>query len=339
MPPIAASAVVPVAASGIPAVTAPDIPLVVTPEMPPVAASGIPVTPTKDIFDGLQSLRDSLSGWITRSASNIDRFFAGNRHYQENNLTEFQMTLNRTTGYGGDRKYDFSGRLNLKLPVSEGRLRLVLETDPERNTIAAPTGPAVLPTKVAVPKSAAVALRYETPIDKAWYFRTDGGLKFPVPVQPFARARGGYSSQLGSWGVSAEESVYWFNSTGAGETTQLNLTRVLNPQLQFSAGSAIIWLNEKQNFDMRQDLTVSYTVNDRSALVYQLSAFGVSNPRNQVTDYVALIDYRYRMHEQWLYFEITPQIHYPRDRAYKSNFALSMKVEALFDDTRKRERY
>jgi len=59
-----------------------------------------------------------------------------------------------------------------------------------------------------------------------------------------------------------------------GETTQLDLERVFSPQLLFRASSNATWLRNKHNFDLRQDLSVYHTLNDRTALLYQLSAIG-----------------------------------------------------------------
>jgi hypothetical protein len=53
-----------------------------------------------------------------------------------------------------------------------------------------------------------------------------------------------------------------------------------------------------------------------------------------MTDFVVLALYRYRMHQQWLFFEISPQLHFPRDRQYHYSPALSLRLEMLFDDSR-----
>lgn len=301
----------------------------------PLPQPGVPQTPVSDTFDDMQAPRDYLSEKVTRYANNIDRFFGGDRHYQESNASRLHMRLSRATGYGGDRKLDFSVNLDLKLPVTEGRMRLLFETDPEKNAMDTSTkGTAAFPNKTVAPKSAAMALRYSSSDDGAWYFRTDGGLKFPLPIKPFVRAMGGYSTSAGEWQLAATESVYWFNTLGVGETTQLNLERKINEQFLFRSTSFSTWLNDKQNFDLGQSLSVLHAVDDRTALLYQVSAVGVSRPQHQVNDYVLLTHYRYRLHQKWLFFEISPQIHFPKELKYQSSFALSMLLEVLFDDSR-----
>jgi len=308
------------------------------PEAPlpvPEAPQAIPQTPTSDRFDSWEASRDYLSGKITSFASYIDRFFGGDRHYQESNESVIQVNLTRVAGYGGDRKYDLAARLNLRLPITEGRLHLLLETDPEENIIAEPTKvPTVLQNKVAVPKSVALAARYATAKEDVWHFSTDVGIKFPIPPKPFARARGSYSAPMGDWRLKAAQSVYWFNTLGVGETTQLDFERIISTRLLFRASSNATWLHDKQNLDMRQDLSFFHTLSDRTALLYQASVIGVSNPQFQVTDYVVLLFYRYRLHQQWLFFELSPQLHFPKEFNHRSSPALSMRLQILFDDSR-----
>ena len=89
-----------------------------------------------------------------------------------------------------------------------------------------------------------------------------------------------------------------------------------------------------KNFDLRQDFTFFHTVDDRNVLRYQGSVIGVSNPQLRVTDYVAQVHYRYRLNREWLFFELNPQLHFPRDKNYDPSPALSMRLEVLFDDSR-----
>ena len=307
-----------------------------TRKITPQAEPSVPQFRQAERFDSMVAPRDYLSAKITDFATNIDRFFGGDRHYQESNDSVFKLSLTRVDGYGGDSKFNLAAKLNLKLPVTEGRLRLLLETDPEQNITDEPTkGQPVLRNQVVAPGSYAVAVRYENKEENRWYYNTDAGIKFrgiTTAPNPFVRARGSYSAPLGEWRLKAAQSVYWFNSIGAGETTQLDLERIISTRQLFRASSNATWLHEKQNFDLRQDLSVYHTLNDRTALLYQASVVGVSNPQYQVTDYVVLAFYRYRLNRKWLFFELSPQLHFPIEKNYKSSHALSVRLEILFDE-------
>ncbi len=311
------------------------IPQTPIPAVPP-AEQTIPQTPIPDHFDVMEAPRNYVSVQIASLASSIDRFFGNDRHYQESNQTVAQLDLNKLVGYGSDHKIDFSARVNLRLPATEGRLHLLLETDPENNINAEPTpGSTALKNTVVVPKSVALAARYGTGENGVWSFNNDIGIKFPIPPKPFVRSRGSYSLPLGSeWRLKAAQSVYWFNTLGAGETSQFDLERIISVQLLFRASSTVTWLNDRQNFDMHQDFSFYSTLSDRTAVLYQASVVGVSNPAYAVTDLVALVLYRYRMHKEWLFFELSPQLHFPKDREYRLSPALNMRLEMLFDDSR-----
>jgi hypothetical protein len=309
----------------------------------PYSQEPLPQVQPPDRFDSMDAPRNYLSDKIANYASSIDRYFGGDRHYQDSNQSAIQLSLAKMAGYGGDPKFAFAANVNIALPKTEGRLRLLLETEPEQNIVpdkyltTAPTpvdGHTVLRDKVVVPRSAALAVRYSIPEEAIWHFNVDGGLKFPIPVKPFVRARGSYSAPLGEWRMKSAESVYWFNTLGVGSTTLLDFDRVISAPLLFRASSNATWLKDKSNFDLRQDLSVYHTLNDRTALLYQASAIGVTNPKFQVSDYVLLVYCRYRMHEKWLFFELSPQLHFPVANNYKVSPALSMRMEIQFDESR-----
>jgi hypothetical protein len=295
-----------------------------------------PQTQQIDLLAPIDTPRNYLSAQIASFADNIDRFFGGDRHYQESNQSVVQLDLTRATGYGAGRKYDLSARVNLRLPATEGRLHLLLETDPEQNVSTEPTqSSTLLNNQAATSGSYGLAARYVKELEEVWHFSFDWGLKFPIPVRPFVRARGSYSVPLGDvWRMKIAESVYWFNTIGLGETTQLDLERFLSKPVLFRSTSTVTWLKDKQNFDLRQDLSIYHTVSERTALLYQASAIGVSNPQYELTEYVLSFLYRYRLHRDWMYFEYSPQLHFPKTENFRASPSLSMRLEILFDESK-----
>jgi hypothetical protein len=291
--------------------------------------------PVIPIIIPIDAPRDYLAEKFVSFAGSVDRFFGDDRNYQESNKSVLQLDLTRVSGYGGERNFVLSGRAKLHLPTTEKRLHLLLETDPEKNITGEPAQrkPVVL-NQVVAPGKVAVGARYEKAEETRWHFSTDAGIQVRTPLEPFARARGSYSAPFGQWRMKAAETVFWFNTIGAGESTQLDLEHFLSEPVLFRASSNATWLHDKQNFDLRQDLSVYHALNDRNALLYQASAIGVSHPNAQVTDYVILLLYRYRLHRDWMFFELSPQLHFPREMNYRYSPQLSMRLEVLFDKSR-----
>jgi hypothetical protein len=296
----------------------------------------IPVTaPVYELLNSIDAPRDYFSEKLVGFASDIDRFFGDDRNYQESNTSVFQIDITKVRGYGGTPKPVISGRAKLNLPSAEKRMHLTFETNPDKNlTGDSPQGQSVFLSQVTAPISYALAARFEKYFDNHWNFSTDTGIKFQGGITPFARARGGYSVSLGQWRLNTAESVYWFNTTGVGETTQLDIERFISNPILFRASSNATWSKNKQNFDLRQDFSIFHTLNERAALLYQASVIGVSNPKLQVSDYVVQMLYRYRLHRKWVYFELSPQFHFPRENSYRYSPALSLRLEMLFDEAK-----
>jgi len=291
-----------------------------------------PVTQQIDVLEPLDTSHDYLSAKITSYANEIDRFFGGDRHYQESNQSVVQLDLTRTSGYGADRTYKLAARVNLRLPATEGRLHLLLESDPEQTTAQSTQSSTLLNNQTSNTGTYGLAARYVKELKDIWHFNFDWGLKFPIPVQPFARARGSYSVPLDEvWRMKIAESVYWFNSIGFGQTTQLDFERLLSEPVLFRATSTAIWLKDTKNIDLRQDLSIYHTVSDRTALLYQASAIGVSRPQYQLNQYVLSFLYRYRLHREWMYFEFSPQLHFPKEENFRASPSLGLRLEILFD--------
>ena len=287
----------------------------------------------------MDAKRDYLSGKIIDFATDIDRFFGDQRNYQETNNSVMQLDLDRVTGYSGDRKFSLSARANLNLPATEKRLHLLLESNPDQNIEGAPTQNQFTPlnNQVNTPQSYGLALRYEQVKEElqASHLNADAGLKFQgIKVNPFVRTSGSYSIPLDQWRLKAWETVYWFNTIGAGETTQVDLEHILSPSVLFRATSSATWLKDLPYFNLRQDLSLYDTVDERTALLYQLSSLGVSSPQWESTVHVASIFYRYRLHQKWMYFELSPQLYFPRTNNFQSAFTLSMRLEMLLDNSR-----
>jgi len=276
-------------------------------------------------------LSNEFVGFVTR----MDRFFGDDRNYLEANKSVLQFDLTKLSGYGGSRNPVLSGRAKLDMPLAEKRLHLLMETDPEKNiTGATAEGQPVIANEVVAPSKVAVGAGYAKEQESRWYFGADAGIQIHTPVEPFVRARGSYSLPMEQWRMKVAETLFWFNTIGVGETTQLDLEHIISEPVLFRSSSYATWLRDMHNFDLRQDLSIYHNLNDRSALLYQASAVGVSNPQVQAMEYILSLLYRYRLRQKWVFLELSPQLHFPKADNFKSNSALSIRLEILFDESR-----
>lgn len=287
-----------------------------------------------EIIQPVDTSRDYLSEKFVGFAASVDRFFGDDRNYQESNDSVLQLDLTRAVGRGAERRFVLSGRAKVHLPNVEKRLHLVLETNPDKNLTGEEAQAKASPIgQVAAPESYAAAARIEKSEEKLWHLSADAGIQFQgADTSPFARARGRFEVPLDKWSLKASETFFWFRNTGTGATTQLDFERHISEPQLFRASTNATWLMKTGSFDIRQDLSLFHALDDRTALLYQASAIGVSKPKLQVNEYVLLFLYRYRLHHQWVYAEISPQLHYPRTDNYRVLPMLVLRLEVLFDD-------
>lgn len=285
-------------------------------------------------FDPADAPRDYLAAQFVGFAGYVDNFFGDDRVFQESNKSVLQFDITRVVGRGAEQRFVLSGRAKVHLPNLERRLHLMLETDPDKNvTGEQPQVKSTAIRQVAAPESYAAAARIENAVETRAHYSADAGIQFQgVNTRPFVRGRGRYTVSVEQWQIKLAETLFWFNSTGTGATTQLDFERRLSEPKLFRASTHGTWLKSTQNFDLSQDLSVFHTLDERSGLLYQASAIGVSRPQWQVTEYVALVAYRYRLHRDWMFIELSPQLHYPLASNYRVNPMLSLRLELLLED-------
>lgn len=291
--------------------------------------------PQPNIIAVIDAQRDILSEKIVAFTKGVDEFFGDERYFQEYNKSVIQLNFNQTIAQGGSRPFSFEGQAKLDLPAAQRRFQFVLEVNPAKKTAGeVKKDQPATPQEAAVPEKYAASLRYEKSEESLWHFSSDAGIQFQFPLDPFVRTRGSYALQIEEWRLKLTESVFWFSTIGLGETSQFDMERVLSNPVLFRATSTATCFEAPQRCDLRQDLSFYHTLNERTAVVYQASVIGTNKPMMQETAYVLLMRYRYRLHKEWVFFEVSPQLNFPKTDDFRLNALLLLRLEILFGGTR-----
>ncbi len=311
--------------------------LALMPALAPAEEPPIEIGEEQSIFDVLNPAHEYWSDKVADYAGSLDRFFGDDRTFQETNKSIVQLDFTQLIDEGGDHRTTFSGRAKLALPQTEKRLHLLVETDPEEVATGAidPEGP--VPTgQITSANSYAAALRYQKERDDRWDFSTDIGVRLRSGLDPYTRLRGSGDLMYGLWRFKLTETLFWFRTIGPGETTRLDIERAYAPELLFRSSTNATWLNDDRSFTVRQDLSLYQTLDTRRALLYTISGLGTTQPVTQMEEYVVLVRYRHRLHHDWLFGEISPQVHYPVETDYHPDLQLVLGLEMLFGNGTKR---
>ena len=134
----------------------------------------------------------------------------------------------------------------------------------------------------------------------------------------------------GQWQFRATETLFWYDSTGPGETSRLDIERRLSEDYLFRSTSQATWLDETQQFDLGQDFYLIHTINKYRGIIYQTGLTAASEPDIHTTAYLLSVRFRQQIHSDWLFFEINPKIIYPQENDFNSQYSLTFKLEVVF---------
>lgn len=294
--------------------------------------------PPKPNFIDLQ--RDFISDSFLDLASEIDSFFGDDRNFTETNKSVLQVDVAQVMGRNGSPVVALTYKAKFILPNAQKRFHLLLESNPDQNlpgtTLAQQQQPkeVTLFKEFSTPDSYGAALRFENKDNNHWRYSADGGIKadggagiIDISIHQFARASVSFTNPMKLAQLKLTESFYTFNTTGPGENTLLELDHHISSKILFRSTSGATFLYDKEFFDLHQDFSIFHTLDRDVSLLYQMTANGVSRPSSEVSEYVALVLYRQRLHQDWIFLELNPQLHYPK----ATNFLLDAQFIARLE--------
>lgn len=294
----------------------------------PAPASGDPEPPEPDV-PALDEAHEAVSRRVEAISLWLDRFFAGDRIYQEATGTYARIGTYVRLGESGDSTVGGDLRAKLDLPNTEQRLQLLLEGEPDDE----PTrfhDARDNPLRIAQDTTYSAAVRSNLRRTEAWSISTDAGVKFRTPLDPFARLRVRRSFLAGEWVLRATQTLFWFDSDGTGAGTLLEVERPLTKPLFFRSGSQAVWYKRKDAFDVRQSLQWFHVLSRRRGLIYEASVFGSTEPHMRADTYLLNLRYRQLVYRDWLFVEVTPQIVYERENHFDPHHVVTVTLEATF---------
>lgn len=280
--------------------------------------------------------QETISQAVTGFANWLDGFFGSERIYEESQGSYLQINLVRAQQQGEAPLYSAVARGKLVLPNTQDRFNLLLESSND-DDIADATAALDIPQGESIEDAVdsqrqSVGLRYIPFFDEHWRLSTDAGVRFDGGLDPFTRLRIRRTDPLGSWTLRLAETLFWYRSRGAGESTALEADRLLAERLLFRYAASATWLNDNRYFDLAHDLLLFQTLDNFAALRYQagLRDTTKSDARDRV--YFLTVAYRRNIHEDWLYLEIRPRIHYPEAEDFRHENSLTISIEAIFGE-------
>jgi hypothetical protein len=290
---------------------------------------------TSSYFDWLDKPRDYISERFVSLSNRVDSYFADERVFQESRTSYLRFYGDLVLRKSGASDFNPILQAKVVLPALEKRLHILLESDSdvtgEVPTTAVPTQSGT--PKVNVPNDFRAAVQVQVADTPHWNISTDAGLRFHgLTLPPFARLRVSRVQRVRQWQFRFTEAVYWYEQSGAGESTQYDADYKFNDHYLGRSRTQAIWSDHDQRFDFEQSFVLFHPIDTNHALSYGASVYGQSQPNSHVTDYALSATWRVRIHREWLFLDVQPGLSWPESESFHSTPTILFRVEAIFGD-------
>ena len=281
-------------------------------------------------FSFLDTPQDVISSGVESFARSIDEFFSDDKVFYETSGTYLRINVDTLLNEAGEREYQGDIKLKLKLPLTKNKLKLTVESDPNSRPDEITTGGEDTPVAVIEEKSYFTGVQTTLGDNDSWQFKPSIGLRLSSPVELYTRFRFKRKYQFDKWSLYLHETPYWFDSTGWGFDSYLELNKKITNKDLFRTSTFARWTNESNQFELSQTLSMYHTLSKRRAISYFVGVYGISEPTVYATHYLLGLSYRQNIHKNYLFFEMLPQIRYEKLNDFQAEHSVIFRIEIVF---------
>jgi hypothetical protein len=153
-------------------------------------------------------------------------------------------------------------------------------------------------------------------------FSIDTGIKVNLPVDPFIRMRFQYTKPFGgACLIRFTETALWRYVERFTETSQLDLERHMTTFTLIRWSNYVTYAEGTSGITWNTGISLLTQLTARSAISYDTNMWGVNHPEWTIQNYRVGIKYRRNFYRPWLFFELEPEVTWPKDASGHSNSA------------------
>lgn len=283
------------------------------------------------------SPHQAVSNRLEALSRRMDAFLGEDRIYEEATETYLQLRTDLIYERGGHVSFDHRLRLKLDLPQTEKRLKLLLESESDRDTVLDEDSeaPSIRDDLNPQQSNYSAALQFILKETRRWNISLGPGIRLRTPPDPFARLRIRRHQSMGStWQNRLTERLTDYVDRGLESLTTLEFERRTSKGQLFRLTSGALWREEFEfsNIQLSQSAQVFQSISRRDTLVYEASVIWETKPHLHHETYIADVRWRRRIHKKWLFFEIKPQATFEREHHFRLDPSLTFSLEILFGE-------
>jgi hypothetical protein len=276
----------------------------------------------------LESAQELFGHRANFAANRLDSFFATERADDEFGRSRLRIRSRYTIQERASADLDNQYRINLKLPHLEEKFRYDYYQDKEEQEKRKKEREE---GKSSPELSEAELLKKDTLLT-GWIFNSDIGVTAAIPPKLTTRARVRKSFVTGTLiHRFVEQLTYVTDESGLTEETTLNSDHIYNQDLIFRFINTKRWQVLKKSINTNHGPTWLHRVTENDAFNYSATLQTVvDNSSWYLFNYQLAVNYRRNLYRQWVYFDITPGINFPKEWSFRRTPFVFMQLEILF---------
>jgi len=167
-------------------------------------------------------------------------------------------------------------------------------------------------------------------------FDVDVGVKLAAPLEPYVRTTYRWNHNINDavlWRLRPR--AFWQSQRGPGVSVNSILDYAVNPAWLLRSWVVLSAEEEIDGLGWRNDFIAYQSLTNKTALSYNLFAYGQTENDVELQDYGFELRYRKRVSRDYLFMELSTSISWPRylpEEVRDSNFGVGIAFEMQFGD-------
>jgi hypothetical protein len=163
--------------------------------------------------------------------------------------------------------------------------------------------------------------------------RIDSGIKISIHPDAYIRTRFQYTKPFGEDHlIRLSEIAMWQTIEHFTNTAQLDLERKFTTFTFVRWGNNVTFIDGTSGITWNTGISLFTQLSPKSAISYDTNIWGVNHPGWTIQNYRIGSIYRRNFYRPWLFFELAPEVTWPRDENYRRNstYAFMATLEIQF---------
>lgn len=284
----------------------------------------------KKIFSFLDKPQEAVSSRFKKFVVATDEFFAEEKVFYETSGSYMRLTGEAVYTEGGHKGYYSDLKIKIKLPNTEKKASLLLESNPGEEDEEIEKALEKTPEEAVSEKEYFAGVQTTVGEKKGWQFKPSAGIRLGTPVDYYLRFRLTRDVLLSRGNFQFKQAVYWFDSSGLEADTSGEVNHSIIDNLLFRSTTGANWQEETDETKLRQIFSLTHKLSDRRAISYQAGFYGTSEPTTHTTHYSLTAHYRQNLHDDYLFMDLIPQITYRKEYDFRADYSFIFRLEMVF---------